>query len=65
MELSSYRLDIANVSWMWAFFFFMAVDVVLFLISWLKDPGFVKKDKQVNMLDMLRRYDCSMICAEC
>ncbi|CAK74742.1 unnamed protein product (macronuclear) [Paramecium tetraurelia] len=56
---------VTNTIWMWIFFTLTSITVIFFFISCAKDAGVVKLDQKLDMLQILERYDCSNICADC
>ncbi|CAD8166931.1 unnamed protein product [Paramecium pentaurelia] len=56
---------VSNTIWMWIFFTLTSITVIFFFISCAKDAGIVNTDHKLSMLQILERYDCSNICADC
>ncbi|CAK79451.1 unnamed protein product (macronuclear) [Paramecium tetraurelia] len=56
---------VISTIWMWTFFSLTSITVIFFFISCAKDAGVVRTDNKLNMFQMLERYDCSNICADC
>ncbi|CAD8075430.1 unnamed protein product [Paramecium sonneborni] len=56
---------VTNTTWMWIFFALTSITVIFFFVSCAKDAGVVQTDHKLNMLQILERYDCSNICADC
>ena len=42
-----------------------ALSNVFFLFSWLKDPGYLKKDKNIDFFEIIERFDANHLCPEC
>jgi palmitoyltransferase ZDHHC13/17 len=39
--------------------------LILWLFCWLKDPGFVEKDTELDFLDLLETFEANCLCPEC
>lgn len=39
--------------------------LVLFMVCWLKDPGYIEKDKQIDFFELLEAFDPNSLCPEC
>jgi palmitoyltransferase len=49
----------------WAFTASALTSLILFLICWLKDPGFVYRDPSIEFLQLLELFDPNSLCPEC
>jgi len=41
------------------------VSLVFWLIVWRKDPGFLKKDKELDFVELLDTFEASSLCPDC
>lgn len=41
------------------------VSFLCFLFSWLKDPGYIRKDKTIDFFELLSIFDPESLCPEC
>jgi palmitoyltransferase len=41
------------------------VMLVLFMICWLRDPGYIEKDEQIDFFQLLEAFDPNSLCPEC
>ena len=38
---------------------------LFFLFSWLKNPGYLKKEEKINFFEIIERFDANHLCPEC
>ena len=38
---------------------------IFFLFSWLRNPGYIKKDPNLNFYEMIEKFDANHLCPEC
>jgi hypothetical protein len=55
--LNAHMLYITHVSFSIAFIFF--------LLSWLRNPGFVEQDPTIDFFECVEKFDCNNLCPEC
>jgi palmitoyltransferase len=41
------------------------ISMLLCMICWLKDPGYIKNDPQFEFLDLLEEFEANCLCPEC
>lgn len=41
------------------------LSMLLFLMAWCKDPGYLKKDEDIDFFDNIERFDSNHLCPEC
>ena len=56
---------IEDIFWVIGTGVFSAVLNISFLLTWLTDPGFIRKSADTDILSLLRRYEPHQICADC
>ena len=39
--------------------------MLMWVIAWMRDPGFIKKDNQLDFLDLLETFEANCLCPEC
>jgi DHHC palmitoyltransferase len=55
---------------MWHWFYYLegtlfVFSLFTFIVCWLKDPGYVKKDEKIDFLELLELFDPNALCPEC
>jgi len=56
---------VENITWVLLFSFFASITLILFLISWLKDPGIMKNRNKTDIMNLLLNNDPYFVCPEC
>ena len=56
-SINSYMLYLTHSSFALAFIFF--------LISWIRDPGYLKKDPSIDFFECVEKFDTNHLCPEC
>eukprot|EP01016_Furgasonia_blochmanni_P046407 TRINITY_DN6681_c0_g1_i3.p1 TRINITY_DN6681_c0_g1~~TRINITY_DN6681_c0_g1_i3.p1 ORF type:complete len:526 (+),score=75.36 TRINITY_DN6681_c0_g1_i3:104-1579(+) len=54
-----------EVLWIISYGVIAVLVIVFFLGTWLRDPGFLKKKKNLSILQILLKYECYNVCPEC
>ena len=39
--------------------------LILWLTAWMRDPGYINKDPQLDFLDLLDTFEANCLCPEC
>lgn len=42
-----------------------SISMVSFIMCWLKDPGYIKADPNINFMDIIEQFDPNHLCPEC
>ncbi len=42
-----------------------ALSNILFMMAWLRDPGYLRKDKSIDFFQIIERFDPNHLCPEC
>lgn len=45
--------------------FLFCLSMLFSIICWLKDPGYIRKDSQLDFLDLLEQFEANCLCPEC
>mmetsp|Transcript_24978 Transcript_24978/g.24437 ORF Transcript_24978/g.24437 Transcript_24978/m.24437 type:complete len:232 (-) Transcript_24978:253-948(-) len=49
----------------WSCIVFFALTMIFSTISWLMDPGFIKKDENLDFINLLEQFEANCLCPEC
>jgi len=56
---------VTNVTWIIFFDVFIGLVAIMFLCCWLKDPGAVRNQGDVDLLSLLKNYNPHQLCSDC
>lgn len=42
-----------------------SISMILCIVCWLKDPGYIKSDPNLEFLDLLEQFEANCLCPEC
>ena len=68
-DLYFYYTNVPKLLINWIFIYathtFFVLSTVFFVIAWLKDPGYLKKDEEIPFLSIIEKFDPNHLCPEC
>lgn len=60
-----YHSDRLNKYFVYSIHFSFILSYALFFFSWLRDPGYLKKDESIDFFDIVDKFDANHLCPEC
>jgi hypothetical protein len=49
----------------WITHAFFIISTLTFFVCWFKDPGYVKKDPNIDFMELFEIFDANQLCPEC
>jgi palmitoyltransferase len=65
MMLIIFLIVIEKQEWVVTLLVLFGLTNFFFTITWLKDPGYLRKSEQVSFLRLVEKFDPNMLCPSC